>query len=605
MRALLLGMVACAALQAQSPVALYMTSSTGNTTTPFPSTYTFSDTPVGSSISVGVRVVNTTSSAVQISSLSFEQADGLHANVNFATTPFGGTVLAPNGYVSLTLIFQPTQTGATSATVRVGVSTGTGSSLVNLATVQGNGTSALLTLSCTASTSPLCTGQPLPADEASAISFGIVSVGSSQTMTFTISNGGTDSINPQSLVSLLLPSNNPQTTFSVSNLPSTIAPQSTGTFIVTFTPQDTNPQAVTLVMGQSQYRLQGFGTASVLGDISSLQITYTDSTGVTLPAQSTPIDFGPLITGTGASATLTFTLKNPSTTINPVPVNFLTISGTGFKIVSDPTPVTIAPGTSATFQVTFTESGSGKYTGSLSIGGRTFSLAGESVASSLPTPSISVDAQPLLSGQQPHVTVQLAAGAPVQEIGTLSMQFTPSISSSTDDAAVEFVSPGSRQLQVSVASGAQAATYNGQSAITFQTGTTAGTIKFTVQFPNQPAVTQSYTVTPAQIQITSAQAVRQAPNLVLTVVGFDNTHTAGPLSFLFYDLSGKALMPTAISYDATNAFQQNVFQNGKNPGGTFSLQASFPVTGDVTQVGSVAVTMKNSAGQASTTQTFQ
>ena len=64
MKALLLGIITCAALQAQSPVTLYLTSSTGNTTTPFPSTYTFSDTPVGSSTSIGVRVVNTTSSSV-------------------------------------------------------------------------------------------------------------------------------------------------------------------------------------------------------------------------------------------------------------------------------------------------------------------------------------------------------------------------------------------------------------------------------------------------------------------------------------------------------------------------------------------------------------
>jgi hypothetical protein len=184
------------------------------------------------------------------------------------------------------------------------------------------------------------------------------------------------------------------------------------------------------------------------------------------------------------------------------------------------------------------------------------------------------------------------------------MQFTPSISNVADDAAVEFVSTGTRQLQINVASGAHSATCNNQSAITFQTGTTAGTIKFTVQFPNQPAVTQSYNITPAQMKITSSQAQRQAPNLVLNIVGFDNTHTAGPLSFVFYDTSGKTLTPTAISY-ATAAFQQNVFQNGTNAGGAFLLQASFPVTGDVTQVGSVAVTMKNSAGVTSTTQTFQ
>jgi hypothetical protein len=35
------------------------------------------------------------------------------------------------------------------------------------------------------------------------------------------------------------------------------------------------------------------------------------------------------------------------------------------------------------------------------------------------------------------------------------------------------------------------------------------------------------------------------------------------------------------------------------------LQAIFPVQGDVTQVGSVAIALTNSAGQTNTTQTFQ
>ena len=39
-------------------------------------------------------------------------------------------------------------------------------------------------------------------------------------------------------------------------------------------------------------------------------------------------------------------------------------------------------------------------------------------------------------------------------------------------------------------------------------------------------------------------------------------------------------------------------------GGAFSVQASFPVSGDGTQVGSVAVTLTNSVGQTSSTQVF-
>src|SRR5581483_6743398 len=155
---------------------------------------------------------------------------------------------------------------------------------------------------------------------------------------------------------------------------------------------------------------------------------------------------------------------------------------------------------------------------------RSFSMVAQSITSSQPTPSLTIDQQPLMSQQQAHVTVQLASAASTGEIGTLTMKFTPSVTNITDDPAVEFVATSSRQLQVTVANAAQVATYNGQAAITFQTGTTAGTITFTVQFPNQAAVTQSYTIAPSQIQISSTTAVTQSPNLVVTLTGYDNSY---------------------------------------------------------------------------------
>jgi hypothetical protein len=67
-------------------------------------------------------------------------------------------------------------------------------------------------------------------------------------------------------------------------------------------------------------------------------------------------------------------------------------------------------------------------------------------------------------------------------------------------------------------------------------------------------------------------------------------------------VSGKLIAPVAVNA-ATN-FQQYFFNNN-TAGGAFGLQASFPVQGDVTQVGSVAIGLTNSAGQTNTTQTFQ
>jgi hypothetical protein len=56
--------------------------------------------------------------------------------------------------------------------------------------------------------------------------------------------------------------------------------------------------------------------------------------------------------------------------------------------------------------------------------------------------------------------------------------------------------------------------------------------------------------------------------------------------------------------NAVSNFEQYFF-TGNTAGGAFALQTSFPVQGDVTQVGSVAIGLTNSAGQTNTTQTFQ
>jgi hypothetical protein len=105
------------------------------------------------------------------------------------------------------------------------------------------------------------------------------------------------------------------------------------------------------------------------------------------------------------------------------------------------------------------------------------------------------------------------------------------------------------------------------------------------------------------VQITSGSALRQNPNLVVTLNGYDNTYSAGRLSFAFYDISGTLIQPPIV-FDATSKFQQHFFTNNQS-GGAFSLQAAFPDTGDVTKIGSVAVTLSNSVGQTTVTETFQ
>lgn len=602
MKVLLFALVLCAGLQAQtSPLNFYLANSNGQATAAFPSSYSFPDTPAGSFSVVNILMVNGSTSTVEVSSIGF--VNGSQQNSYFTSDLGYGIALPPNGSQFFHVYFVPVVQGSTTASMQIGINSNT---VVTFSVAQGNGIAAQLPLSCNNSSVLLCNGSTLQPKLSQPINFGNILTTSSLAVTFTLTNDGSSSINPQQMVSLVTATNNPSTPFQLGSLPATIAPGSSGTFTVTFAPGSTGAQQVTLMVGQNPYLLQGTGTASVLGDISSLVITYTDSSGVNLTVQAgSAINFGTTVTGTGVNPVLLFTITNPATTINAVAVPSISVSGAGFAISgTNPAPITIQPGASTTFSAMFSPSATGKYTGTLLIGSRSFTLSGQSITSSLPAPSITVDQQPLLSQQQAHVTVQLAGPASAAEIGTLTIQFAPLVANVSDDPAIEFVATSGRQLQVNVANGAQVATYNGQSAITFQTGTTAGTITFTVQFPNQAAVTQTYTIAPSQVQITSGSAVIQSPNLVVTLTGYDNTYSAGQLSFTFYDTSGKLLTPTAISVNATSAFHQYFFGESQ-VGGAFSLQASFPVSGDPTQVGSVAITVNNSAGQTSTTQSFQ
>jgi hypothetical protein len=358
-----------------------------------------------------------------------------------------------------------------------------------------------------------------------------------------------------------------------------------------------------LVVGLNSYPLQGFGI--VVADIDALQISYVDQTGVrTLPQAATPIGFGQYIPGSSA-ALLNFTVTNPAISFNAVTVPSLTVTGGGFSLIGTPaTPVAIQPGQSVTFQLAFAASAPGTFTGTLSIGARQFSLSALAVSSPVPTPSFQLSQLPLASQQQVNLTVPLASAAKVTSVGTLTMQFTPSVSNITDDPAIVFLATSGRQLQLDILPGSQTATYKSQSAIAFQTGTTAGTLTFTLAVPNALPYTQSFTITPAQPHITTTSAVRQSPNLVVTINGYDNTYSASQLSFMFYDTAGKPLTPNGITVNVASSFHQYFYTNNQ-AGGAFSLQASFPVNGDVTQVGSVAVTLTNSAGQTTATQTFQ
>lgn len=602
MKTLLWALLFSAALSAQN-VSFYIEDS--NSSIPLSPAYSFSDTPAGTATSVVAYAVNNGNTPATMSYIYVGASSGSSvATPNFTVTgQFANLTLAPGVPRTFTLNFTPVSTGAATGYLQALIN----GTVVPIATLNGTGLAPQIFLSCNSTLTSQCNGNTLQANSANSLFFGTVLTTASSSIPFTLTNNSSAAINPKALISIEIPTNNPNSPFTLSTLPSTLAANSALSFTVTFAPGTASTYQTNLHLGSSVYPLNGSGTSSVVGDISSLVIQYVDSTYVRLTAQpSTPINFGKVVTGsTSNSSVLTFTITNPQATISAVSVPSMAVTGAGFSLAGLPAmPAVIQPGDSITFQLLFSPSGTGVFNGALSIGSRQFFLTAQGISSPVPDALLSVDVQPLLSGKQAHLTINLASASTISTIGTLTMQFTPSVSNVTDDPAIQFTATGSRQLQVNVDSGSRAGTYNGQSALTFQTGTTAGTITFTLTFPNKQPYSQSFTIAPATVLITTGTALRQAPNLVVTLTGYDNTYSVGQLSFQFLDANGQALTPSAIGVDASSMFRQYFFNNNQ-AGGAFTLQANFPVKGDVTKIGSVAVALTNSAGTATSTGTFQ
>jgi hypothetical protein len=615
MKSVLLSLLLVAGAYAQTPPALtfYVHDTTGQTAdTPFPSIYQLNSTAQGSGSPLVLKGINTSGNTILLS-IAYVSNDASSAvlNPNFSLTGlYQSQTIAPGGSVIFTVNFVPIVTGLITGYLQVAYqiqqpgctfnstdpATACPSTISTVSTLTGMATAPVVVFSYP---NPDGSGPVVP-QAGSTVSFGNVSTSATSSITFTLKNQGSVTVTTPTVALRVQQFGTPAFQLDTTALPASLMPNASASFIVTFAPGQTGLVATTFLdVGTNSYSLTGAGV--VIADIDVLQIFYVNSSGIrTLPQAATPISFGQLVPGAGASSTLVFTVTNPTTSFNAVTLPSLTVTGAGFGISGAPTiPASIAPGQSITFKLTFAAASAGTFTGPLSIGSRQFLLSGQSVASPFPVLSFQVTPSVLTSQQQASITLNLASATTINAIGALNVSFTPAVANVTDDPAVAFTTPSGRNESVAFAPGSQASP-----AFTFQTGTTAGTIVFTAKnFVNTAPYTQSFTIPAAAVQITSGTAARQTPNLVVTVNGYDNTYSAGQLAFAFYDISGNLIQPP-IQYNASSQFHQYFFTNNQY-GGAFALQATFPDTSDVTKVGSVAVTLSNSAGQTTVTETFQ
>jgi hypothetical protein len=409
-------------------------------------------------------------------------------------------------------------------------------------------------------------------------SLGNIAPGTSASTTFRITN-----ISTTPAILNLLTLNG--TGFSVASsnaptLPASLNPQQPVDFTVVFQATST---------GTFNATLTSVGIVLTLTAIVPVELAYewVAGTGVQSLAAG-PVNFGSV--PVSQSPTLELLALNQTGVSLTIPA--VTVTGSGFSLYGpSPAGVTVAPSASKAFNVQFVPAAAGVANGILTIGAQTYTLTGTGTQPPLPQPTIAITLPQAGSAQQGTVAIELSAASPVFAIGTMTLSFLPNAAiPGATDPAISFVT-GSRSVNFNVFIGATQASFDNQPALAFAAGTTAGTLTVTVQLGDS-TVQQSVTILPAVVGVTAAQGVRSANSVEVDVTGFDNTRSAGALSFTFYDASGNPVA-APVAANGASAFGA-YFQD--SAGGTFVLKAVFPVAGNTSQIAAFRASVTNSVG---------
>jgi hypothetical protein len=305
----------------------------------------------------------------------------------------------------------------------------------------------------------------------------------------------------------------------------------------------------------------------------------------------------------GTTQFCTFALSNPTT--QPLQISNIGLTG-GFQFQQNPqAPLVLAANQTIQFTVEITPvCGTAFATGTLVVNSQTFLLTGAAITPALPKPLITFDSSNILSGEQHTLTIALASAAVCAAIGSVNLAFTP-LSNLPADSTVVFVATNSTSLGFAVGAGSTAVAISGNPSVVFATGSTAGTLTFTMTGPPLAAdPTTAIVIPPAIIVIDTATASNQITGqLDVTVNGFDNTYSAGKMSFTFFDAKNDQI-GALISADFTAQF--TAFYAGQTSGSSFLMNVSFPVQVNQALVATVKATLTNAAGPVQTgTLTFQ
>ena len=453
----------------------------------------------------------------------------IQASLSGASFAFSGLtlpmVVPPGGSSPFAVSFTPAAAGAYSGTLTLMNNSRTPAMGVSLS---GAGVAQVLQLSA----SP------------NALSFGNVATGTSAIQTVTLTNTGNASV---SLSQATMTGSG----FTVSglSLPVTLAAGQSTSFSVSFAP--TAAGSVT-------------GAVTITSNAGNSPTTITLSgTGIQPLISMSPAsaNFGSV--NTGASGTQTLTISNPGTA--NLAITQASLSGAAFAFSGLTVPVTIAPGGSSSFTVSFAPTVAGTSSGTLTL------------VNNSPTPSLAVS----LSGTGVAQALQLSASPTSLSFGnvttgttsatqsvTLTNTGNGNVSLSQDSVTGSGFTVTGLSLPVTLAAG-QSTSFSVAFAPT-AAGSASGSVSITSNAANSPAtIALSGTGVQPQISVTPASA-----SFGSVTIGVTNTqtltisnHGAANLSVSQASLSGAGFAFSGLTVPLTIA-----------PGGSSSFTVSFAPT---------------------------
>ncbi|MGA8440679.1 MAG: choice-of-anchor D domain-containing protein [Candidatus Sulfotelmatobacter sp.] len=495
----LASMVGCQGFSSSKPASQGTQTPSTGTLTATPASVAFGNVQVGTSQTQSDTLSNTGGSTLTISQAAVTGTGFSTTGLNFPIT------LAPGQSVSFNVVFSPQSTG--SATGSLAVTNNGSNSPLNIA------------LTGTAVAAGSLTASP------TSFTFGSVQVGTSQPQTETLKNSG------ETNLTISQPTfHGAGFSYTGLSLPLTLAPNQSTTFGVVFAPTAVGPANSIL-------------SITVSGSTTTVDIALSGVgvTPATLTAAPTALSF----TGVqvGKSQALKETVQNTGG-LNAT-ISQGTVSGTGFSISGLSTPITLTPGQSTTFSVTFAPQSASSSTGSVAI------------ASNASNPSLVISLSGSATGSaQGQLSVSPTIGVGSVTVGTSGTQ-TGSLNATGAGVTVTGVTVGSSEFAIS------GLTF----PVTIPSGQSAGfTVRFTPQSSGLASTSASFTSSatnsPAAATLTGTGVAAPAYTVSLTWVASTSPNVVG---YNVYRRTGTTGSFTQINTvrDGTTAYTDSSVTDGQ------------------------------------------